>query len=260
MQFRLSAVSAPKFMVPGLIGLVFCTASAVRAQTITTVYSNVTTFSGQGYAAGGSAVDATDPTTTSLTIADDINLADGATGTINSFTFSVANFNATDTLARPILSFYDMDPTTGAPTTLLFEAVFNPITFTAGTVNTFTYSSGSSTPLFTTGGSFWAAETFDNGGTASATTATALDSLGVGLFDPPTVGSSQDVFFQSTNTGPGVYGGNSPAGSFFYFGGTPVANFGFQFTGGTSLPEPTALALALAGGTAIVALTKRYRR
>ena len=94
-------------------------------------------------------------------------------------------------------------------------------------------------------GKLWAGEWFDNYGTSS--TSTELDALGVGLFDPPTVGSSIDEIFATG--GPGFVDGNNPAGSLVSFGGSPVANLGFTFN---AVPEPGSIALGALGGLALL--------
>jgi hypothetical protein len=92
-------------------------------------------------------------------------------------------------------------------------------------------------------GTFWAGVTFDgNNGTTGATLAN-LNNLGPGIFDPPTLGSSQDQFFATNSAG--SFLANNPAGSFFNFGGSPVANFGWAFSGtppaAPGAPEPPSL-------------------
>jgi hypothetical protein len=47
--------------------------------------------------------------------------------------------------------------------------------------------------------------------------------------------------------GASIYGASNPAGSFYDFGGSPKANFGFAFTGLSNAPEPFAIPLSLSG-------------
>jgi len=61
------------------------------------------------------------------------------------------------------------------------------------------------------------------------------------------VGSSIDEIFATG--GPGFVDGNSPAGSVFGFGGSPVANLGFTFN---AVPEPGSIALGVLGGLALL--------
>lgn len=218
-----------------------CSAGQVGAQVVT-VYSNVTNFSGAAFAQGGAANQAGNTITTLA--ADNINL--GSPGVaIHGFTFSVANLNPAAVSARPRARFYDSNGAGGGPGTFLAGFTFNPINFGANSVNLF--SSGNSvSPLFTVPNTtFWAGLTFDdNGGTTGATLA-QMNNLGQGIFNPPTIGSSTDVFFQTTSAGSFV--ANNPAGNLVNFGGTPVANFGWAFTG---VPEPSTFVL----GGVIVAL------
>lgn len=165
-------------------------------------------------------------------VADDITPAAGFAGqSVTGFTFSVANFNAAAVSAAPTVYFYSSSGSGGGPGTLLGGINFNTILFASSSVNTFTYNPG--TALFSlpaAGGFFWAGMSFSDGATGTATPA-QLNNLGQGIFNPPTVGSSQDAFFQSTAPAAVV---NNPAGSFFNFGGTPAANFGWQFLAGTN--------------------------
>jgi hypothetical protein len=213
-------------------------ASIARADVL---YSDVTTFSGEGFPNGGATVVAGNNTT--VMVADDITVAAGAAGaTVTGFTFSVANFNAAAVSARPTLAFFDNDGSSGGPGTLLGSFTLSPQSFAAGAVAFFT---DAGTFIVPASGTFWAGVFFDdnNGGTG-ATTA-QLNSLGQGVFGPPTVGSSADEFFQSSGAGSAS---SNPAGGFFFFGGNPVADFGWSFTGDLATPEPgTGLLLLLAG-------------
>jgi hypothetical protein len=106
----------------------------------------------------------------------------------------------------------------------------------------FTFNGGSF--VVPAGGTFFAGVYFDDNGGTTGATAAQLNLLGQGVFAPPTVGSSQDSFFQTTGAG----GGANPAGSFANFGGNPTADFGWAFSGTLATPEPgTGLLLLLAG-------------
>jgi hypothetical protein len=95
----------------------------------------------------------------------------------------------------------------------------------------------------------WAGVFFDNVG-ATATTFTELNNLGLGVFNPPDVGSSLDRdFFSGTNAG-NPYNAN-PAGSIRVspLAANPVANYGFELV---AVPEPTAMALLAVGAVGLV--------
>jgi hypothetical protein len=206
------------------------------------IYSNVTNFSGNGYAQGGATEVAGNDTTTMAL--DDITVAAGNGGvTVNSFTFSVANFNTTAVTAQPIVEFFDNNGASGGPGTLIASFAFTPISFTAGVVALFT-STG--TFVVPAGGTFFAGVYFDDDNGTTGATAAQLNLLGQGIFAPPTVGSSQDSFFHTTGPGSAA---NNPAGAFEFFGGNPVADFGWAFSDAAlATPEPgTGLLLLLAG-------------
>lgn len=223
-------------------------APAAFAQT-TTVYSNTANFQAFGYTNGG----ASGTSLTSL-VADDITPITGFAGSkVTTFSFSVVNFNTTASTFSPLVEFYNTNGAGGGPGTLLAAFQFNPLTVASGTVNVFTAASAAGFFALPTG-TFWAGESFT--GAPAAT----LNNLGQGLYSPPTIGSSQDVFFQSS--GPDTVSSN-PAGGLFFLGGSPVANFGWSF-GVTPAAVPEAsttisfgLLLALGLGSGVVAAKKK---
>ncbi len=240
-----------------VVGLLGVSIPSVQAGQVT-AYSNVTTFSGYGYAGGGATSVSGDTITTM--VADDITPVAGLAGdNVVSFTFSAGSFNSTTVSARPIVSIYEAD-NGGAPGTLLTTIVFNPIAFASDTVGL--YTATSATGFFALpSGTFYAGLSFDNNSGATGATVAQLNNLGQGLFNPPTVGSSADSFFQAMSAG--SIGTNDPSGSFYFFGGSPVANFGWAFTVATAaiVPEPSSVVLSGIAGLALtgVALRRRAR-
>lgn len=234
-----------------------CLLFAAGAQA-TVIYSDTTTFSGEGFANGGATVIAGNDVTKMA--ADDITVAPGFAGaTVSSFTFSVANLNTSAVTAQPLIRFYSNDGTSGGPGTLLGAFTFNPISFSASVVGLFTFS-GSNLFTVPTSGTFWAGITFDDNTGATGATAAQLNNLGQGLFNPPTVGSSTDAFFETTSAG--TFTGNNPAGGFDFFGGNPVANFGWSFSGTAATPEPGTGMLSLLAAIPLAAgfIRQRGRR
>ncbi|MFN9245507.1 MAG: PEP-CTERM sorting domain-containing protein, partial [Planctomycetota bacterium] len=177
---------------------------------------------------------------------DDITFAFPPTyGNLTGFTFSVANLNSTAVSARARVRFYN-DNGSNAPGTYLtgYSFTLNPLA--AGSVTLLTYNVPPSPPApFPATQKIWAGITFDNNGGATGATAAQLDNLGVGLFDPPTIGSSDDQFFLTTAAG-SFLNINNPAGSIITGTGNPKYNAGWSFT--TSVPEPGSLSLLLVGG------------
>jgi hypothetical protein len=215
------------------------------ARSDVVLYSNVTNFTGFGVTNGGAANVGGDNITTM--VADDITPGPGLDGgSVDAFTFSVANFDASAVSARARVRFYAADGAGGGPGTLITGFTFNPISFAANTVSLFTFSNGG-LPLFTIPkGTFWAGLTFDDNNGTTGATLSQLNNLGQGIFDPPTVGSSQDVAFGTDNAG--SFFSSNPAGSLFNFGGNPnpTANLGWEFLGTAgvaAVPEPSPLLL-----------------
>lgn len=213
-----------------------------------TVYSNITNFSGFTVSNGGAtSITAANGT---LSVADNINATSG--GTIDTFTFSVANSNSVPVTARPRVRFYAADGVGGAPGTVLGGFSFNPITFTANNVALFTGSVAASNVVIPA--NFWASIFFDGSTASPAPTVAQLNLLGQGLFDPPTLGTSTDVDFLSTLTGGSNSLINNPTGAVRTapFVGA-VANYGWEFT---VVPAPASASLLCLGGL----LAARRRR
>ncbi|MCB1614312.1 MAG: DUF11 domain-containing protein, partial [Xanthomonadales bacterium] len=217
---------------------------AIRAVDPLAIYSNVTNFGGQAYANGGS--------TASITrmVADNITFTTyPGVSNVTTIRFAVANLNATTQSVRARVRFYD---STGAslgaglpngPGAYIAGYSFNAFSFGPGVTSlTGNVAPGFSVPAGATT-SWWAAITFDNVGSTTGATNTELNNFGTGLFNPVDLGSSTDVMFQTTAAGSFV--ANNPAGGPIGFGGTPVANNGWEFVV-TSLGTPVAdLTLAL---------------
>lgn len=230
----------------------------LSAQTIT--YSNVTNFQAAAYAPGAGTSGLEGANRVATLIADDIQLDTSITGytVISGFQFTVANLNAVAVTARPLVRFWSDNNLDFIPDTFIGGFNFNPITFAAGPgVQLFTFNPG--TALFTAPGDgfFWAGLTFDDNNGTTGITAAQIENLGQGLFDPPTIGSSLDLFFETA--APGSFVGNNPAGGLFFFGGAPnpIANFGWQFS---VIPEPTTWALLGLGSISAVPLYRRWRQ
>jgi hypothetical protein len=227
------------------------TAQVTRARADVVIYDNTITFSGAGYSQGGAAGGI------GSMVADDITVGAGGAGkAVDGLSFSSVNFNTVNVSAAPVVQIWSGDGAGGGPGSLLTTLTFGPVSLSAGSVQIFNYDPGSSTTLFTVPGNgfFWAGVTWTNGGGASGITAAQLNNVGQGLFNPPNPGSSQDVFFQTTNAGGtptgGAIPGSNPNGSFFFFGGTPVANFGWQFLtpNVAVIPEPSTVVLSSVAG------------
>lgn len=207
-------------------------------------YSNVTSFLGQAYANGGAADQAGNAI--SRLVADDITpLGTFAGQSVTSFTFSVANLNTVAVSARARVRFYQDNA--GVPGTLITGYTFNALAFNPG-VALLTANVG---PGFNMPGTkFWAGLTFDNNTGATGASLAQINSLGVGLFNPPTRGSSVDGMWLSTAAGSNFV--SNPAGAGFTLQGT-VANAGWSFT---AVPEPGTI-IALAAGLGAIAARRR---
>jgi hypothetical protein len=200
-------------------------------------YSNVTGGGAEGVIINGSAQTQGTNTITKL-IADDCTPVTG--GTCWRFTFAVVNTAQTDVTARPRLRWYADNA--GLPGTAIQGISFNPITFPANTVSGFfTELTGPNAALqfALPNGKFWAGMTFDdnNGTTGSLDPVGDMNSLGMFIENPVSLGSSQDLVFRSTNPGSNFV--NNPSGATETAGGNPPLNLYWEFV----VPEPTSMAI-----------------
>lgn len=216
------------------------------------VYSNITNFRGSAQAQGASAVQGTNTITRMLM--DDITPdASYAGARINTIRFTVANLNTVGVSARARLRFWNADGAGGGPGTYYSTLVgaattasavgfsFNPLTFGPGVTTLTGTFTGSEFAIPTT--KFWVGLTFDNNNGGDQTA--LFNNMGQGHFNPVDLGSSADQAFLTAAAG-SFFAPNNPAGSLFnYAGGTPVANFGWEFV---AVPAPTSAALLGLGG------------
>ncbi|MBA2249970.1 MAG: T9SS type A sorting domain-containing protein [Chitinophagaceae bacterium] len=196
------------------------------------LYSNITSFTGQAFINGGAAIDpANAANTITRLVADSLGFIQTPPYLVSKFVFSVVNFDPTVAIsARPRVRFYKNDGAGGGPGTLITGVSFNAITFPANSANLFT---AIDTFLITTN-AIWAGITFDNNAGVTGATAAQLNELGQLLFDPIDIGTSSDTYFITTANG--AFFVSNPIGTENNFGGTPPANFGWEFISSTVLP------------------------
>ena len=200
-------------------------------------YSDVTTFFGSASNNGGAALQGSN-TITKL-VADDLTATASPLhpgDPITVIRFTVANLNGVAVSARPRLRFYQ-DDNGGVPGTLITGFSFNPISFTAGTVATFSFNPGGAVP-YAAGATIWAGMTFDDNSGGTGATLTQMNNLGQGIFGPPDVGSSVDHIFITSAAG--AFLASNPAGALTNFSGSPVANFGWELATPVELQSFTA--------------------
>jgi hypothetical protein len=207
------------------------------------IYSNVTGFSGQAFAQGAASGGITRLVMDDLTFTTNPGVSN-----VTTIRFSVANLNGTSQSVRARIRFWNANgaslgaglanaPGTyyapgGAGTEVGFT--FNPFTFAPGvTTLTGNLGAGFAVPAGTTT-TLWAGVTFDNVGTTTGATDTELSNFGQAMFNPVDLGSSTNTLFETTAAG-SFFTTSNPAGSALNFGGSPVANDGWEFVV-TTLP------------------------
>jgi hypothetical protein len=238
-------------ILPGILA-VLALAGTAHAQG--TLYDNTTNFLGQAFA-NGNATNVAGNTITNL-VADRITFTGGTGQSILSFTFSVANLNAAAVSARPRVRFWQTDGAGGAPGTLITGFSFNAISFNPG-VALFSANIAAGSLVVPGSGDMWAGITYDDNTGVTGATAAQLNNLGQGIFDPPTIGSSNDSHWISAAAGSNFV--SNPAGTITSspFAANPVANYGWKFV---AAPEPGSLALLGLGGLGALGVLRRRRR
>jgi len=205
-------------------------------------YDNTVTFTGQAYAAGNAGIDAQNANNTiTQMVFDDIFCTPGSAGLSTShFYLTTWNNNAVAEQVRMRIRFWQMDGAGGGPGTFITGYSTGLVTLNAGAANIWNLTIGA-IPLWAD--NFWAGIAFDNNAGGSPITAAELNNVGQLIFDPPAVGTSNDVFYQSNITS-AFFGTNNPPGGNHWFGGSPHANFGWAFP---VVPEPGTLAVLATG-------------
>lgn len=245
----------PSF-APVLAGLAMFAAGHAHASVL--AYLDTATYTGY-YQVGG----ATDANPTTNLIGDDLNFpAQFAGRTFDAAAVYVVNPTSDTFSARFGERFYAADGPNGGPGTLLSSLTLK---FQLGSNAIILCGSQSPLPaanqfVLPADGKIWAAVFFDN--LNSTATTAQLNSLGIGLFNPPQLGTSADRDF--LGAGPGTYTTNNPAGVLRttpYNGTGFVANYGWQISVADVVPEPSSLAfLAVGAAAASGALVRRHRR
>ncbi len=168
------------------------------------LHSNITTYINQNFINGGAS--GTGSAAITKLIAGQLFMT--APGTVNVTTFAVVNTSGSAVTARPLTRFYQTNGSGGGPGTFINGFNFSPLTFAGNTV-TFVAGDIGTLALPAT---FWAGITFDAGGAGPATATLAqLNALGMGLFNPATVGDTNGQMFRTSNAGSFV--GNNPSGA-----------------------------------------------
>lgn len=214
-------------------------------------YDNTVTYSGSGQSLG--LVGAVGSSQSTRMRADDLTVAAGQAGKgVTTITFSTTNFNTTAVSAAPVLCFWDDNA--GVPGNLLTAIGIVPLSLNASATQLWTLGAPTSGTWFTlpASGKLWAGLSFNDNGGTTGITVTQLGNVGWGIFNPVAVGSSTDIQFRGTNSGPSNV--SNPAGGLTNFGGNPVANFGWKLE---TVPEPASMAAIGLGIAGLLARRKR---
>jgi len=181
-----------------------------------TSYSNVTTFSGF-VATGGNR-------------ADDLHMTQG--GLVNGFSFIYSDAAGGPQLVDAPVTFYVGGPGDPVPGAVLQSLLITGLPGDGHWI--ITVDLAGSGFEFVAPADIWAGLDL-----SAASRSHARHSL----WNPPTIGSSHDVFYRFDGT-PG----------FYWFGGNPVANFGWEIK---MVPEPGAIAAIGTGLLGLLALRRR---
>jgi len=196
-------------------------------------FSNVDTFTGSVSSNGG-AVNLAGNVITRMVV-DELTLT-GPQTSLTRLMFSVSNLNQSITGARARIRLY-ADDNGGQPGSLIVGLTSTPMSFGPGSVSLFSVT----LPVVAVPGKVWAGILFDNNGGLTGAGASEMNNLGQGIFNPPAVGSSQDMYFRTTTAG--SFLSNNPAGTILTGGAGPIGNFAWEL-----IPSPAGVTLLSAAG------------
>jgi len=210
--------------------VVCCVFACGRTEAQVLAYSNITADTGQGIVAGGATANSLSPgVAITQVVADDISVASGTPGQrITQWTLIEHNFDPTTSFsAEPKIRIWDDNGPGGGPGTFLFGVTATtPVVYSANSnfVDVIIFNTPD-TPfpgfVIPADGRFWAGVQFDNNNGSTATVE-QLNELGVEFYNPPTVGSSADLYFRTSG----------PQGVFGFFGvSNPPGTLGTNETG-----------------------------
>ncbi len=223
--------------------------SIANAQGRFWVYQGVPTGT-QSVTYNAGAVTATAPTTRYL--ADDVNPIEGYTGqNMVAFSWAAVNGNPVPLTVRHRIRWHDATGTVVGPT-----GVNNPFNYINGLTYTISLAASSYTRITGTTSSviplppapFWMGITYDNNSNATGATVDQLNLIGCILLNP-TIGTSTDTLYRTTNPSIGNTNPISAGAQFQFTNNTPLANIalgiavrGQDFTGDLTLQNVGAMA------------------
>jgi hypothetical protein len=245
--FGVCAASAGPIQAVTPIALAGGSGATSRVVAPGAIYSDVTNYTGYAYADGGASGPGNDDYT--IMDADDLTLAGG--GDVSGVNVILANFNNGTVTANVDLTFFANDGAGGLAGTVLGAFQVAGVTLPGAALSELNVSL-SPGQLTLSQGTIWAGLAYDNANQANTSDA-ELNELGMGIFNPPDVGSSTDEF-EEIDSSQAPYTSSDPSGGTYYFGGNPVANFGWELVAAT--PEPGCMGVMLFG----LALMRRRAR
>jgi hypothetical protein len=198
---------------------------------VVSAYANLTTFVGYSLLNGGVASNAID--TSTLFVADDL-VPDPSYGGayLTSVRFTVANDNPDSVTLRVGIRLLNPDGPSGKPGSLIMGIDADGLKFPPLTLSVIAVKIPPGVfPM--PGGLFWAGMSFDDHGGTWNVTPAQLSNFGQGYFDPPTVGSSQNRLFISSD--PFTMDGTIQTRT-----GQPAYDFGWEFNVDASTPTRVA--------------------
>lgn len=213
-------------------------------------YSNLTNFSGFGADSGGAS-----GTSGTILVADDLHLAAGTAGErVTGFTDCTADYFFFNVSVTAHVRFYADDGFGGRPGTLLaardFDQTLVP-TSPPDEPSLSSYTDPAGFFVVPTDEVVWAGIYF----TSATASVEELNHVGQGLFYAPTIGSTEDFFFQSS--APGNFDGNDPVGGYFHVDLLSGSGFGWAITTATPVPEPAPFAALGVGAMGMLRRRKR---